>query len=106
MAIEHAAVQVVRKPWGVADLKPWSGIDGSGDAVGELWFQRVVNYGTYDEAVFAEVNVTAPSHPDHAELLDILRHPVLRRSSINIGDCFFSFFISFSSMRTQSSGGR
>lgn len=41
MAIEHASVQVVRKPWGVADLHPWSGIDGSGDAVGELWFQRI-----------------------------------------------------------------
>jgi mannose-6-phosphate isomerase len=41
MAIEHASVQVARKPWGVADLRPWSGIDGSGDAVGELWFRRV-----------------------------------------------------------------
>jgi mannose-6-phosphate isomerase len=41
MAIEHASVQVARKPWGVADLHPWSGIDGAGDAVGELWFQRV-----------------------------------------------------------------
>ena len=40
MAIEHAAVQVVRKPWGVADLHPWSGIDVSGEPVGELWFQR------------------------------------------------------------------
>jgi mannose-6-phosphate isomerase len=40
MAIEHAAVQVVRKPWGVADLHPWSSVDGSRDAVGELWFQR------------------------------------------------------------------
>src|SRR3984957_4714679 len=40
MAIEHASVRVVRKPWGVADLHPWSGIDGSGDAIGELWFQR------------------------------------------------------------------
>jgi mannose-6-phosphate isomerase len=40
MAIEHAFVQIVRKPWGVADLQPWSGIDGSGEAVGELWFQR------------------------------------------------------------------
>jgi mannose-6-phosphate isomerase len=40
MAIEHASVQVVRKPWGVADLHPWSGIDGSGGAIGELWFQR------------------------------------------------------------------
>jgi mannose-6-phosphate isomerase len=41
MAIEHASVKVVRKPWGVADLHPWSSIDGSGDAVGELWFERV-----------------------------------------------------------------
>jgi mannose-6-phosphate isomerase len=40
MAIEHASVQVARKPWGVADLHPWSSIDVSGDAVGELWFQR------------------------------------------------------------------
>src|SRR5258706_2884507 len=41
MAIEHASVQVARKPWGVADLHPWSTIDGSGEAIGELWFQRV-----------------------------------------------------------------
>src|SRR3981081_3889708 len=40
MAIEHASVQVVRKPWGVADLHPWSSIDGSDEAIGELWFQR------------------------------------------------------------------
>ena len=40
MAIEHASVQVARKPWGVADLYPWSSIDVSGDPVGELWFQR------------------------------------------------------------------
>ncbi|MBI5265542.1 MAG: class I mannose-6-phosphate isomerase [Bradyrhizobium sp.] len=41
MAIEHASVQVARKPWGMADLSPWSSIDVSGDPVGELWFQRV-----------------------------------------------------------------
>ncbi|MEA2912051.1 MAG: mannose-6-phosphate isomerase [Bradyrhizobium sp.] len=40
MAIEHASVQVARKPWGVADLHPWSSIDVSGDTVGELWFER------------------------------------------------------------------
>ena len=40
MAIEHASVQAARKPWGVADLHPWSGIDVPADAVGELWFQR------------------------------------------------------------------
>jgi mannose-6-phosphate isomerase len=40
MPTEHAAVRVVHKPWGVRDLHPWSDVDGSGDAVGELWFDR------------------------------------------------------------------
>jgi mannose-6-phosphate isomerase len=40
MAIEHACARVVRKPWGSSDLRPWSSVDGSGDAVGELWFER------------------------------------------------------------------
>ena len=40
MPTEHAAVRVVHKPWGSHDLQPWSGIDGSQDAVGELWFER------------------------------------------------------------------
>src|ERR1700682_2532431 len=40
MAIEHASVQAARKRCGVSDLHPWSGIDVSADAVGELWFQR------------------------------------------------------------------
>lgn len=41
MAIEHASVEVECKPWGVADLRPWSSLDGSGDPIGELSFQRV-----------------------------------------------------------------
>ena len=40
MPTEHAAVRVVHKPWGVGNLQPWSNVDGSGDAVGELWFER------------------------------------------------------------------
>jgi mannose-6-phosphate isomerase len=40
MAIEHASIRVVRKPWGVVDLHPWSSVDSSGDSIGELWFQR------------------------------------------------------------------
>src|SRR3954447_16314410 len=40
MAIEHACVRVLHKPWGSSDLRPWSGLDGSGDTVGELWFER------------------------------------------------------------------
>jgi len=40
MPIEHAAVRIVHKPWGVGELRPWSNIDGSRGAVGELWFER------------------------------------------------------------------
>ena len=40
MPIEHASVRVVHKPWGVSDLQPWSNIDGTADAMGELWFER------------------------------------------------------------------
>jgi hypothetical protein len=51
--------------------------------VDQIWFQRVVNYGAYDEATFSGIDVTSPQHPDHAELLGILRHPLLRRPLIN-----------------------
>jgi mannose-6-phosphate isomerase len=40
MPTELAAVRVVHKPWGVRDLQPWSSLGASGDAVGELWFER------------------------------------------------------------------
>ena len=40
MAIEHACMRVVRKPWGSTDLRPWSEIRHDGVAIGELWFQR------------------------------------------------------------------
>jgi mannose-6-phosphate isomerase len=40
MPTEHAAVRVVHKPWGINDLLPWSSVDGSSDAIGELWFER------------------------------------------------------------------
>jgi hypothetical protein len=40
VAIEHACMRVVRKPWGSTDLRPWSEIRQDGVAIGELWFQR------------------------------------------------------------------
>jgi len=40
MPVEHTSVRAVHKPWGVSDLQPWSSIDGTVDAVGELWFER------------------------------------------------------------------
>jgi mannose-6-phosphate isomerase len=72
MAIEHATVQVVRKPWGVADLHPWSGIDGSGEgeAIGELWFQRADKNAPIPalllKLLFTSEPLSIQVHPDDA----------------------------------------
>ncbi|WP_031334833.1 class I mannose-6-phosphate isomerase, partial [Rhodopseudomonas sp. B29] len=70
MAIERALVQVARKPWGVEDLTPWSGVDGSDDPIGELRFQR----GSGSESasrlllklLFARQSLSIQVHPDDA----------------------------------------
>ena len=51
--------------------------------VDQIWFQRVVNYGAYDEATFTDIDVTSLRHPEHSELLAILRSPLLRGPLIN-----------------------
>ena len=68
MAIEHASVQVTHKPWGVADLRPWSSIDGSDDPVGELRFQRA-DQAAPDSALLLKLLFTSEPlsiqvHPD------------------------------------------
>jgi mannose-6-phosphate isomerase len=41
MAIERARVQAVPKPWGIADLRPWSRADHDGGRlIGEIWYER------------------------------------------------------------------
>jgi mannose-6-phosphate isomerase len=70
MAIEHASVEVVRKPWGVNDLRPWSDIDGSGGAVGELWFHRPDQTAPISALLLKLLFTSAPLsiqvHPDDA----------------------------------------
>lgn len=70
MAIEHASVQAVRKPWGVADLNPWSRIDGSEGAIGELWFQRVDKNAPSSalllKLLFTSEPLSIQVHPDDA----------------------------------------
>jgi hypothetical protein len=52
--------------------------------VDEIWFQRVTNYGAYDETTFRQADVTSPGHPARAELLKILRSPVLKHRRMNL----------------------
>lgn len=49
-----------------------------------IWFQRLTNYGAFDQATFAQADVTSPHHPEHAALLEILRDPLLQQPGIDI----------------------
>jgi wyosine [tRNA(Phe)-imidazoG37] synthetase (radical SAM superfamily) len=41
--------------------------------VDDIWLQRLTNYGSFAEAAFEQADVTSPLHPNHEELLGILR---------------------------------
>ena len=68
MPIEQASVRVVHKPWGVSDLQPWSSIDGTGDAVGELWFERADKHAPIPalllKLLFTSEPLSIQVHPD------------------------------------------
>src|ERR1700691_3861784 len=68
MPTELAAVRVVHKPWGGRHLQPWSSLDGSREAIGELWFERE---GTHADTpalllklLFTSEPLSIQVHPD------------------------------------------
>lgn len=70
MAIEHACMRAVRKPWGSIDLRPWSNMRNDGGAIGELWFERP-GVNTPDPALLLKLLFTTEPlsiqvHPDDA----------------------------------------
>ena len=70
MAIEHARMRAVRKPWGSIDLRPWSNMGNDGVAIGELWFQRP-DVNAPDPALLLKLLFTTEPlsiqvHPDDA----------------------------------------
>jgi mannose-6-phosphate isomerase len=68
MAIEHAAVQIAHKPWGMDDLHPWSNINVAGDPIGELWFQRTHKHAPIPalllKLLFTSEPLSIQVHPD------------------------------------------
>lgn len=70
MPIERASVRAMHKPWGRGDLWPWSRIDGSRDAVGELWFERADKDAPPSALLLKFLFTSAPLsiqvHPDDA----------------------------------------
>ena len=68
MTIEHAVVEIKRKPWGSNDLLPWSDAATNDGPVGELWFQRPDVAATETALLFKLIFTTEPLsiqvHPD------------------------------------------
>ncbi len=70
MTVEFAATHAVRKPWGGADLRPWSGINEFGHPIGEIWFERAGTGATLPSLLLKLLFTTEPLsvqvHPDDA----------------------------------------
>lgn len=68
MPIELASVRVAHKPWGVSDLRPWSSVDATDHAVGELWFERVDKDASISalllKVLFTSEPLSIQVHPD------------------------------------------
>ena len=68
MPTELATVRVVHKPWGVRDLQPWSSLDSSSDAIGELWFERAGEHADTPalllKLLFTSEPLSIQVHPD------------------------------------------
>ena len=73
MAVELARTLALPKPWGVADLRPWSNArDGHDhrDAIGEIWYERPAA-GATDSSLLLKLLFTSEPlsiqvHPDDA----------------------------------------
>ena len=70
MAIEHARAHVLLKPWGVADLRPWSNARHDGGSIGEIWYERPARAATYPslllKLLFTSQPLSIQVHPDDA----------------------------------------
>lgn len=55
-------------------------------AVDVVYFGKLVNWGTFGQQAFAERAVHLPDHPEHADLLDVLQHPLLHHPRVTLGN--------------------
>lgn len=70
MPIEHARAHALPKPWGVADLRPWSDQRSAGGAIGEIHYERP-DRATADSSLllkllFTSERLSIQVHPDDA----------------------------------------
>lgn len=51
-----------------------------------IGFARLTNWGTFDDAAYADKAVFLPSHPEYNDFLAVMRDPRLLRESVFLGD--------------------
>lgn len=56
--------------------------------VDAIWFQRLVNFGTFDEQGLRDADVGDPNHPHHEEFKLILKDPRLQQDSVHLFTAF------------------
>ena len=70
MAIEHARVHTVPKPWGIVDLRPWSNAHHDGSAIGEIRYERSGSEASDTslllKLLFTSQPLSIQVHPDDA----------------------------------------
>jgi MoaA/NifB/PqqE/SkfB family radical SAM enzyme len=52
--------------------------------VDAIWFQRLVNFGTFDEQGLRDADVGDPNHAHHTEFTQILQDPRLKDPSVHL----------------------
>jgi mannose-6-phosphate isomerase len=70
MAIEHAHANLLSKPWGVVDPRPWSNAGLDGITVGEIWYERSDSVAAAPslllKLLFTNEPLSIQVHPDDA----------------------------------------
>jgi len=70
MTVEHARTHALPKPWGVADLRPWSNARHDGNAIGEIWYERsagaAADCSLLLKLLFTSEPLSIQVHPDDA----------------------------------------
>lgn len=70
MAIEQTCTQMVPKPWGSTDLRPWNAHHGDSAAIGEIWFRRaeaqMLGPALRLKLLFTNEPLSIQVHPDDA----------------------------------------